>query len=139
MRIFIYLILFFLLVVLFFNFIYSQSNSIGYIDYLKVFSEYKETKELQIQIQKKQAEINKIIEEAKKKGLDQKKLDELKREKDKELGEVIAKIRDTLRKKILLEVEKVAKSKNLSIVLEKSSRVWGGVEITKEVLENLNK
>ncbi|MCS7201856.1 MAG: OmpH family outer membrane protein [Dictyoglomus sp.] len=139
MRIFIYLILFFLFVVLFFNFIYSQSTSIGYIDYLKVFSEYKETKELQIQIQKKQAEINKIIEEAKKKGLDQKKLDELKREKDKELGEVIAKIRDTLRKKILLEVEKVAKSKNLSIVLEKSSRVWGGVDITKEVLENLNK
>lgn len=122
-----------------FTFIYSQNNSIGYIDYLKVFSEYKETKNMQVQIQKKQAEINKIIEDAKKKGLDEKKLNQLKVEKEKELGDLVAKIRDALKKKILAEVEKVAKAKKLSVVLEKSARVWGGVDITKEVLNNLNK
>ncbi len=94
---------------------------------------------MQTQIQKKQAEINKIIEEAKKKGLDQKKLDDLKKEKEKELGEMVAKIRDALRKRILLEVEKVAKSKNLYVVLERSARVWGGIDVTKDVLNNLNK
>ncbi|MCX7845390.1 MAG: OmpH family outer membrane protein [Dictyoglomaceae bacterium] len=135
----IYIFFFVILILLVFSFIYSQSNSFGYIDYLKVFSNYKETKNMQAQIKEKQMEINKIIEEAKKKGLDQKKLDELKKEKDKELGEIMAKIRDTLRKKILFEVEKVAKSKNLTVVLEKSARVWGGIDITKEVLDNLNK
>ncbi|MGB9857564.1 MAG: OmpH family outer membrane protein [Dictyoglomaceae bacterium] len=122
-----------------FTYIYSQHSSIGYIDYLKAFSEYKETKKMQAQIQKKQAEINKIIEDAKKKGLDEKKLNQLKIEKEKELGELVAKIRDVLKKKILAEVEKVAKAQKLSIVLEKNARVWGGVDITKEVLNNLNK
>ncbi len=139
MRKLFYIFLFISLILLIFNFIYSQVNPIGYIDYLKVFSEYKETKNMQTQIQKKQAEINKIIEEAKKKGLDQKKLDDLKKEKEKELGEMVAKIRDALRKRILLEVEKVAKSKNLYVVLERSARVWGGIDVTKDVLNNLNK
>lgn len=139
MRKLFHIFLFISLILLIFNFIYSQVNSIGYIDYLKVFSEYKETKNMQTQIQKKQEEINKIIEEAKKRGLDQKKLDDLKKEKEKELGEIVAKIRDALRKRILLEVEKVAKSKKLYVVLEKSARVWGGIDITKEVLSNLNK
>lgn len=132
-----FILLFFIIGI--FAFVYSQNSSIGYVDYLKVFSNYKETKNMQIQIQKKQAEINNIIEEAKKKGLDQKKLDELKKEKEKELGEIIAKIRDTIRKRILLEIEKVAKSKNLNVVLEKNARVWGGIDITKEVLDTLNK
>lgn len=139
MRKLFHIFLFISLILLIFNFIYSQVNSIGYIDYLKVFSEYKETKNMQTQIQKKQEEINKIIEEAKKRGLDQKKLDDLKKEKEKELGEMVAKIRDALRKRILLEVEKVAKSKKLYVVLERNARVWGGIDITKEVLNNLNK
>jgi outer membrane protein len=122
-----------------FTYTYSQYSSIGYIDYLKVFSEYKETKNMQLQIQKKQAEINKIIEDAKKKGLDEKKLNQLKIEKEKELGELVAKIRDVLKKKILAEIEKVAKVQKLSVVLEKNARVWGGVDITKEILNNLNK
>jgi len=121
------------------SFVLSQNNSIGYVDYLKVFSEYKETKRMQVQIQQKQTEINKIIEDAKKKGLSEKDLNKLKSDKEKELGDLVSKIRDSLRKKILAEVEKVAKSKNLSVVLEKGARVWGGVDITKDVLNNLNK
>jgi|YelNatPaOPRAMG01_1025707.scaffolds.fasta_scaffold00282_18 outer membrane protein len=121
------------------SYIYSLNNTIGYIDYLKVFSEYKETKNMQLQIQKKQAEINKIIEDAKKKGLDEKKLNQLKLEKEKELGNFVEKIRNTLKNRILAEVEKVARTQKLSVVLEKNARVWGGVDITKEILNNLNK
>jgi outer membrane protein len=121
------------------SYIYSLNNTIGYIDYLKVFSEYKETKNMQLQIQKKQAEINKIIEDAKKKGLDEKKLNQLKLEKEKELGNFVEKNRNTLKNRILAEVEKVARTQKLSVVLEKNARVWGGVDITKEILNNLNK
>jgi Skp family chaperone for outer membrane proteins len=94
---------------------------------------------MQLQIQKKQAEINKIIEDAKKKGLDEKKLNQLKLEKEKELGNFVEKIRNTLKNRILAEVEKVARTQKLSVVLEKNARVWGGVDITKEILNNLNK
>jgi len=44
----------------------DQNKGIGYIDYSKVFSEFKDTKKAQSEIQKRQQSIQKLLDNAKK-------------------------------------------------------------------------
>lgn len=117
----------------------TQTLKVGILDYSKVFMEYKETKSVQNEIKKRQEAIEKLIENYKKKGMSDKEINEYRVKEEKKLGDFVDEARQRIRAKIYKEVEKVAKSKNLSVVLERKVRIWGGIDITTEVLNNLNK
>lgn len=134
------LIIVFVLLIFSFSIISSsQSLNIGVVDYSKVFIEYKETKNIQNEIKRRQETISKLVEDYKKKGMSDKQISELRAKEEKKLGEFIEEARQNIRAKIFKEIEKVAKAKNLSVVIEKKIRIWGGLDITQEVLNNLNK
>ncbi|ACI18485.1 OmpH family outer membrane protein [Dictyoglomus thermophilum] len=117
----------------------TQTLNVGVLDYSKVFMEYKETKTVQNEIKKRQEAIEKLIENYKKKGMSEKEINEYRVKEEKKLGDFVEEARQRIRTKIYKEVEKVAKSKKLSVVLERKVRIWGGIDITTEVLNNLNK
>ncbi|ACK42099.1 MULTISPECIES: OmpH family outer membrane protein [Dictyoglomus] len=117
----------------------TQTLNVGVLDYSKVFLEYKETKTVQNEIKKRQELIQKMVEDYKKKGMNDKQINELRAKEEKKLGDFVEEARIRIRERIYKEVEKVAKAKNLSVVLEKRIKIWGGIDITTEVLNNLNK
>ncbi len=134
-----FLILFLSLIFTFSIISSTQTLNVGVLDYSKVFMEYKETKTVQNEIKKRQEAIEKLIENYKKKGMSEKEINEYRVKEEKKLGDFVEEARQRIRTKIYKEVEKVAKSKNLSVVLERKVRIWGGIDITTEVLNNLNK
>ncbi len=117
----------------------TQTLNVGILDYSKVFLEYKETKTVQNEIKKRQELIQKMVENYKKKGMNDKQINELRAKEEKKLGDFVEEARQRIRERIYKEVERVAKAKNLSVVLEKKVRIWGGIDITTEVLNNLNR
>ncbi|HOJ93503.1 MAG TPA: OmpH family outer membrane protein [Dictyoglomaceae bacterium] len=130
------------IVVSFFSFSFAfsdQNRGVAYIDYPKVFSEFKDTKKVQSEIQKRQENIQKLLDNAKKKGTTDEKINEMRLNEEKKLAVYVEGVRQNINAKILKEVEKVAKSKKISVVLNKSFLLWGGIDITSEVLNNLNK
>ncbi|MFN3698941.1 MAG: OmpH family outer membrane protein [Dictyoglomus sp.] len=116
-----------------------QTFSVGFVDYSKVFMEYKETKRVQTEIKKRQETIEKLVENYKKKGISEKEINELRAKEERKLGDFVERVREEIRSRIKKEIERIAKSKNLSVVLEKRIKIWGGIDITQEVLKNLNK
>jgi len=75
----------------------------------------------------------------KKKGTKDEKINEMKTNEEKKLTAYIQKAEQDIKAKILKEIDKVAKNKKFSVVLNKSFLLWGGIDITSEVLNNLNK
>jgi len=139
-RLFRIILIVYVILVLSFSIVSSQQSiNIGYVDYSKVFLEFRYTKNVQAEIKKRQSDIEKLVEDAKKSGKTDKEINELRAKEEKKLGEYVEKARQDIKNKILKEIENIAKSKKLSMVIEKKIRIWGGIDITDEVLKNLNK
>jgi outer membrane protein len=139
-RLFRIILIIYVILVLSFSIVSSQQSiNIGYVDYSKVFLEFRYTKNVQAEIKKRQSDIEKLVEDAKKSGKTDKEINELRAKEEKKLGEYVEKARQDIKNKILKEIENIAKSKKLSVVIEKKIRIWGGIDITDEVLKNLNK
>jgi outer membrane protein len=139
-RLFRIILIIYVILVLSFSIVSSQQSiNIGYVDYSKVFLEFRYTKNVQAEIKKRQSDIEKLVEDAKKSGKTDKEIKELRAKEEKKLGEYVEKARQDIKNKILKEIENIAKSKKLSVVIEKKIRIWGGIDITDEVLKNLNK
>jgi outer membrane protein len=139
-RLFRIILIVYVILVLSFSIVSSQQSiNIGYVDYSKVFLEFRYTKNVQAEIKKRQSDIEKLVEDAKKSGKTDKEINELRAKEEKKLGEYVEKARQDIKNKILKEIENIAKSKKLSVVIEKKIRIWGGIDITDEVLKNLNK
>jgi outer membrane protein len=139
-RLFRIILIVYVILVLSFSIVSSQQSiNIGYVDYSKVFLEFRYTKNVQAEIKKRQSDIEKLVEDAKKSGKTDKEINELRAKEEKKLGEYVEKARQDIKNKILKEIENIAKSKKLSVVIEKKIRIWGGIDITNEVLKNLNK
>jgi outer membrane protein len=139
-RLFRIILIIYVILVLSFSIVSSQQSiNIGYVDYSKVFLEFRYTKNVQAEIKKRQSDIEKLLEDAKKSGKTDKEINELRSKEEKKLGEYVEKARQDIKNKILKEIENIAKSKKLSVVIEKKIRIWGGIDITDEVLKNLNK
>jgi outer membrane protein len=139
-RLFRIILIIYVILVLSFSIVSSQQSiNIGYVDYSKVFLEFRYTKNVQAEIKKRQSDIEKLVEDAKKSGKTDKEINELRAKEEKKLGEYVEKARQDIKNKIIKEIENIAKSKKLSVVIEKKIRIWGGIDITDEVLKNLNK
>ncbi len=130
-----------------------SADSLGYIDIEKIFINYKESKKIQDNMQKKRDDYQKDveqkqkkIEEAKKNNKNDEELKKLVEQIEKELRpkqeDILkqeAEIQRTLFDKIMGAVTKVRREYGIDVVMEKRVVYSGGFDLTDFVIEKLNK
>jgi len=83
-RLFRIILIIYVILVLSFSIVSSQQSiNIGYVDYSKVFLEFRYTKNVQAEIKKRQSDIEKLVEDAKKSGKTDKEINELRSKEEK--------------------------------------------------------
>ncbi|MCX5750472.1 MAG: OmpH family outer membrane protein [Candidatus Saganbacteria bacterium] len=131
----------------------ADLNSIGYIDVQKVFKSFKETDKAQDELKKSEEEFRKDfeksqkkLEEAEKSGKTKIELEKMKEELEKDLSPKRENLLRTnellttrLQMQILSAVKKVAKNLGLEMVLDKQVVIYGGMDISEMVVNELNK
>ena len=133
--------------------IVANAATIGYIEVRKVFTEYKETKKAQDELDKKQKDFKKKLEDkqeeidkAKKDGKTEADIKDMMKTMEKELDpdkEELMKLNEDMTKKLQADIVKavdgVSKELGIDVVLDKQVIITGGVDITDMVLAKLNK
>lgn len=116
----------------------ADKGAVGVIDYRQVMSQHPDLKDTETKMQAAVDEVRKDFEEKSAGMNDQEKQDyyqqsqERLRQKQQELVEPIEQsVKDT--------VKKVADTKGLGVVIEKSVVIHGGQDITQDVIAKLNK
>jgi outer membrane protein len=114
-------------------------DTVGIIDPQKVLFQHPKFKQTQDQInammQKKEQEAKAAIEKEK----DEKKKAQIYQQKRSEASQNEQKLMEPLFKDINVAIEKVAKGKKLSVVINKAAVFYGGVDITDDVIQALKK
>jgi outer membrane protein len=130
------------------------ASDIGVVDEVKIFSEYEESKQAQQKITELRNQIqtllvdlnselekvnkNKALTEAQKQQKQQEAEKKLVAEKEK--AEDIANgLKEKLEAVVIKAISDEAKVQGLSIVLTKDTALYGGKDITNEVIKRLNK
>ena len=114
----------------------SSESAIGVVNSQVIFSQSPDTRNAQTVLRQFMEETQKDFNEKSQNMNDQEKqryytqCQQRVQAKERELLEPIS-------KKIEAAIEKIAKKKGLSVVVEKNSVVFGGVDITDEVVKNL--
>lgn len=115
------------------------ADTIGVLDPQKVLFQHPKFQEVQKQIkammEKKQAEAKAAIEKA----TDDKEKQKIFNTKRQEAAMEEQKLMQPLFKDIDLAIRTVAKTKGITIVLDKAQVFFGGVDITEDVIQNLKK
>ncbi|MFC1478564.1 OmpH family outer membrane protein [Candidatus Margulisiibacteriota bacterium] len=128
----------------------ALASGMGFIDVQKVFFNFKEAKQMQEDFGKKEKAYKEKIE------LKQEELEKVKDNKEKyrdmrlKIQTELEEERDTLlqlnqqmttalKDKILLSVKKVARDYALDWVVDKQVMLYGGIDVTDWVVEDLNK
>jgi outer membrane protein len=116
----------------------ASSVNVGVVDREQVLSQHPEGENVNSQMNAAIAEIQKDFEEKSQGMTDQEKQDYYRQcqqrlaQKQQELAEPILKSVDDT-------IKKVADSKGLSVVIEKAAVVYGGTDITQDVISKLGK
>lgn len=132
---------------------HAFAATLGYIDVRKVFTEYTETKKAQEDLDKKQKDFKKKLEEkqdeidkARKDGKTEEDIKAMMKEMEKELDpekEALMKMNEEMTRKlqadIVKAVDSTGKELGIDVVLDKQVIITGGVDITDMVLAKLNK
>ena len=131
----------------------ALASTVGFIDVERVFSSYKVTKKAQEEMNEKLKELKKIeakklqeLENAKIDGKTQEELEKMQKEIKEELDpkrtefemvyqEKLAKIKTS----IVSAVESVSKEIGVDVVVDKQVIITGGIDLTDQVVEKLNK
>jgi outer membrane protein len=115
------------------------ADTIGVLDPQKVLFQHPKFQEVQKEIkammEKKQAEAKAAIEKA----TDDKEKQKIFNTKRQEAAMEEQKLMQPLFKDIDLAIRTVAKTKGITIVLDKAQVFFGGVDITEDVIQNLKK
>jgi len=115
------------------------ADTIGVLDPQKVLFQHPKFQEVQKQIkammEKKQAEAKAAIEKA----ANDKEKQKIFNTKRQEAAMEEQKLMQPLFKDIDLAIRTVAKTKGITIVLDKAQVFFGGVDITEDVIQNLKK
>lgn len=128
--------------------VFSFAN-MGVIDLQSVFKGYREAQKMQTEFsnkekafkekfEKRQAELQAITDEKKHSELSKKYREELEVEQ-KAILEFNKQSSTKIEANILNAVKKVSRAKALSYVLDKQAVLYGGFDITQDVLKELNK
>lgn len=131
------------------NYAYSAGSSpnIGVVDVQKVVQSYSKVNKLKTEQKSKLDDLKKFVEDAKaqvakepnadkKKTLEEGFNKELNKRK-KAIDENYAKQLDVINKDIMTVINKAAKTHQMDIVLTKNSVLYGGKEITTDIIKEL--
>ncbi len=127
--------------------------NIGYIDLQQTFNDYNKTMAIRADMQLKEDTYNTIladkqknVDEAKKKNADERTINQMMADIEKDLApqkqellELNRQYAQEIQADIVIVVKEVAKLMNVEIVLDKKSIVWGGLDMTQLVIAKLNK
>ena len=116
----------------------AAGSNVGVIDYRQVMSQHPDLNNIEQQMQNAIADVKREFEEKSVGMNDQEKADyyqqsqlRLQQKQQELVGPVEQSIEDT--------IKKVADNKGLSVVIEKSSVIYGGQDITQDVINRLGK
>lgn len=129
----------------------AQSSSFGYVDTAKVFSSYTEAKKAQDQFRKKAedyqeelAERQKQIEAARKAGKSDAEIQKMMKDaeedlmpKKKAVEELDKKLSTQIKGKIESAIAAAAKARGISAVVDKQVILYGGTDLTNDVVKRL--
>ncbi len=127
--------------------------SVAYVETQKIFLEFEEARKAQTNFrskaeayQRELAEDQQKLEEAKKSGKSAKELREMQKQfedtlkpKKVEVENLDRQLSQRIKKQIVEAIEQVAKSKGFTVVLDKATVLYGGTDISDEVIKRLNR
>ncbi len=131
----------------------AEAAVVGKVDTKRLFEQYKEAQMSQSEFKKKAeayqkefVEKNKLLQKAQAEGKSKAELEKMTKKFETELKpkkEAVEKLdrelSGRLKKKIETTIQDVAKAKGYSVVVDKQVVLFGGEDITDEVLKKLNK
>lgn len=131
----------------------GQGSQVAKVDTKRLFEQYKDAQMSQSEFKKKAEayqkefmEKNKLLQEAQKDGKSKAELEKMTKKFETELKpkkeavEALDKELSTrLKKKIETTIQEVAKAKGYAVVVDKQIVLYGGEDITDDVLKKLNK
>ena len=116
----------------------ASSVNVGIIDYTMVLNQHPEVENFQNQMNAAIEEIRKDFEE-KSAGMTEQEKQDYYRQCNQRLEQKRMELTEPLEKSVEDTIKKVADSKGLSVVIEKAAVVYGGTDITQDVISKLTK
>lgn len=112
----------------------AKGSNIGYVDMQQIFAAHPETQKARTTLAQETAKAEKEFN-AKKAGLSQEQQEALLQQYREQLAQKEQQLTEQVMTKIDATVSEVAKTKGLSVILEKQNVFYGGVDITKDVVD----
>ena len=116
----------------------ASSSNVGVIDYREVMSKHPDVNSLNTQMQQAVADAQKEFQEKSANMSDQEKSDYYQQTQQR-LQQKQQELFDPIQKSVEASVKSVAEAKGLTVVLDKSSVVYGGQDITQDVENKISK
>lgn len=116
----------------------ASSSSVGVIDYQQVMAAHPDVQNLQTQMEAAVNEVRKEYEE-KSAGMNDQEKAEYYRQCQERLAQKQQQLLDPIKNAVDAAIKKVADKKGLAVVIEKMAVVYGGQDITQEVVAELGK
>lgn len=116
----------------------ASSVNVGVVDRDQVLSQHPEGQNFTSQMQAAVTEVQKDFEEKSQGMTDQEKADYY-RQCQQRLAQKQSELMDPILKSVDETIKKVADTKGLSVVIEKAAVVYGGTDITQDVISRLTK
>jgi len=116
----------------------ASSVNVGVVDRDQVLSQHPDGQSFTSQMQTAVTEVQKDFEEKSQGMTDQEKADYY-RQCQQRLAQKQSELMDPILKSVDETIKKVADAKGLSVVIEKAAVVYGGTDITQDVISRLTK
>lgn len=116
----------------------ASSSSVGVIDYQQVMAAHPDVQNLQTQMEAAVNEVRKEYEE-KSAGMNDQEKAEYYRQCQERLAQKQQQLLDPIKNAVDAAIKKVADKKGLAVVIEKMAVIYGGQDITQEVVAELGK
>ena len=116
----------------------AAGSNVGVIDYRQVMSQHPELNTVEQQMQNAIADVKKEFEEKSAGMNDQEKADYY-QQSQLRLQQKQQELVNPIEQSIEAAIKKVAETKGLSVVIEKSTVIYGGQDITQDVINRLGK
>ena len=116
----------------------ASNGSVGVIDYNQVMTQHPDLENIKTQMQTAVADVRKEFEEKSAGMNDQEKQDYYMQSQER-LRQKQQELMDPVEQSIKDAVKKTADKKGLSVVIDKMTVVYGGVDITQDVITSLSK
>ena len=116
----------------------ASSSSVGTIDYQQVMAAHPDVQNLQGQMETAVADVKKEFDEKSAGMNDQEKADYY-RQCQERLAQKQQELLDPIRNAVDAAIKKVADKKGLAVVIDKMAVIYGGQDITADVISELGK